>query len=252
MKTFVNEQSILREVWGKADTVMFIFAGAAAEFSLNKSVDWLYYTGKLPSDPLGRLFSTVTYSRAIIFSEYEEAVKAIERITAIHNGVEQSRGARIPQDAYLDVLFMLIDYSIRSFELLERNLSLKEKEEIYDVFYRMGKLMHLEGLPEGYTEWLKKRVFYVRKNLVYGHFSADLYRQYRKHLGWLRYQVMLEVQRMLVPVEVRDQLKLNNSCWGQPLLQFYKWLKDIKLDKIAKHLLLPSQYKAQIQQLDVS
>ncbi|MEJ7663471.1 MAG: hypothetical protein WKG07_29945 [Hymenobacter sp.] len=39
--------------------VLFIFAGAAAEFALNKAVDWLYFTGRLPADPLGRLFSTV-------------------------------------------------------------------------------------------------------------------------------------------------------------------------------------------------
>ena len=42
---------------GKGDTILFIFAGAgAAEFALNKAVDWLYFTGKLPTDPLGRLF----------------------------------------------------------------------------------------------------------------------------------------------------------------------------------------------------
>lgn len=56
MKWFVNEGSIVREIWGKADTILFIFAGASAEFALNKSVDWLYFTGKLPADPLGRLF----------------------------------------------------------------------------------------------------------------------------------------------------------------------------------------------------
>jgi hypothetical protein len=56
MKWFVSEGSIVREIWGKADTILFIFAGASAEFALNKSVDWLYFTGKLPADPLGRLF----------------------------------------------------------------------------------------------------------------------------------------------------------------------------------------------------
>jgi hypothetical protein len=54
MELFVEKDSIVREIWGKSDTVLFIFAGASAEFALNKSVDWLYFTGKLPSDPLGR------------------------------------------------------------------------------------------------------------------------------------------------------------------------------------------------------
>jgi len=65
MSFFVSKNSIVREVWGKSDTVLFIFAGASAEFALNKAVDWLYFTGKLPSDPIGRLFSTVTYARRI-------------------------------------------------------------------------------------------------------------------------------------------------------------------------------------------
>src|SRR2546430_6769723 len=112
MKHFVNEDSIVREIWGKADTVMFIFAGAAAEFALNKAVDWLYFTGRLPADPLGRLFSTVMYARKIVFSENEDALKAIDQITAIHKSVETKRGDKIPDWAYRDVLFMLIHYSI--------------------------------------------------------------------------------------------------------------------------------------------
>lgn len=65
IQNFVKENSIVREIWGKSDTILFIFAGAAAEFALNKSVDWLYFTGKLPNDPIRRLFSTVEYARKI-------------------------------------------------------------------------------------------------------------------------------------------------------------------------------------------
>ena len=78
MEFFVQKDSIVRRIWGKSDTILFIFAGAAAEFALNKAVDWLYFTGRLPADPLGRLFSTVTYARRIVFSKNEEALKAIE------------------------------------------------------------------------------------------------------------------------------------------------------------------------------
>ena len=92
MEFFVNKESIVRKIWGKSDTILFIFAGAAAEFALNKAVDWLYFTGRLPADPIGRLFSTVTYARLIIFSEKEEANKAIDKITSIHAAVEKNRG----------------------------------------------------------------------------------------------------------------------------------------------------------------
>ena len=70
---FVHPSSIVRKIWGSGDTILFIFAGAAAEFALNKAVDWLYFTGRLPSDPLGRLFSTVDYSRRIVFSKTDDA-----------------------------------------------------------------------------------------------------------------------------------------------------------------------------------
>jgi hypothetical protein len=83
MKYFVKEDSIVRQIWGKADTVLFIFAGASAEFALNKAVDWLYFTGRLPADPLARLFSTVEYSSKILFSEQDKALAAIDKITVI-------------------------------------------------------------------------------------------------------------------------------------------------------------------------
>ncbi|MCB0432341.1 MAG: DUF2236 domain-containing protein, partial [Mangrovimonas sp.] len=66
---FVDQKSIVRKIWGNSDTILLIFAGASAEFALNKAVDWLYFTGKLPNDPLGRLFSTVAYARKIVFEE---------------------------------------------------------------------------------------------------------------------------------------------------------------------------------------
>src|SRR5579872_5627607 len=106
MAGFVHPDSIARTIWGRSDTVLLIFAGASAEFALNKAVDWLYYTGRLPADPLGRLFSTVRYAQDIVFAGEDDALAAIDRITAIHKGVEGSRGHRIPDEAYLDVLFM--------------------------------------------------------------------------------------------------------------------------------------------------
>jgi hypothetical protein len=119
MKFFVEKDSIVRKIWGKSDTVLFIFAGAAAEFALNKAVDWLYFTGKLPADPIGRLFSTVRYARGIVFASMDEANKTIDSIRKIHTAVEQNRGFLIPDWAYRDVLFMLTHYSIASYELLE-------------------------------------------------------------------------------------------------------------------------------------
>src|SRR5215216_2279466 len=112
MEYFAAPDSIVRKIWGQPDVTLFIFAGASAEFALNKAVDWLYFTGKLPADPIGRLFSTVTYAHKIIFAEKGQAYAAIGKIAAIHAGVESSRGSVIPDWAYRDVLFMLIYYSV--------------------------------------------------------------------------------------------------------------------------------------------
>src|SRR3954464_7263311 len=123
MEFFVRENSIVRVIWGTADTILFIFAGASAAFALNKAVDSLYFTGKLPADPLGRLFSTVNYAKLIVFSEKEKANAVIDNIAYIHTAVENKREMKIPDWAYRDVLFMLIDYSIRSFEVMQRKLT---------------------------------------------------------------------------------------------------------------------------------
>src|SRR5436190_21565611 len=107
MEYFVDKGSIVRKIWGKGDTVLFVFAGASAECALNKAVDWLYFTGRLPADPLGRLFSTIAYARLIVFSELNKAYHVIDKMYDIHAAVEEKRRAKIPDWTYRDVLFML-------------------------------------------------------------------------------------------------------------------------------------------------
>ncbi|MFD0750035.1 oxygenase MpaB family protein [Mucilaginibacter calamicampi] len=251
MKTFVDKSSVVRQIWGRADTTLFIFAGAAAEFALNKAVDWLYFTGKLPADPLGRLFSTITYSRVIIFADEATALQAIDKITSIHKGVQQNRGATIPDWAYRDVLFMLIDYSIRSFELLDRQLTQAEKEEIFDVFNRMGKRMQIAGLPANIEEWYIMRHASLKQNMVRSNFTYDLYKQYKKHLGAFRYQIVLQVQRILVAPHVNSLLNFKKRLWILPAMGIYKLLRQAGIDGFFRNALLPPAYKEQIKSLDV-
>lgn len=251
MEFFVDKNSIVREIWGKSDTVLFIFAGASAEFALNKAVDWLYFTGKLPSDPLGRLFSTVGYAKRIVFSPKEEANTAIEMMRQIHNAVEHKRGAAIPDWAYRDVLFMLIHYSIAAHELLERKLSDEEKEEVYNVFYRVGDRMGLQELPSNYSEWLPVRDQHLMDNLKKSEYTTDLFKQYKKHLGTVRYRVLLEGQKLVVPKRVKQLLHFNDFSLLTPTVPVYKMSRRIKADVFLKSILLPSAYKKQIAALDV-
>lgn len=251
MEYFVAPGSIVRQIWSKGDTILFIFAGSSAEFALNKAVDWLYFTGRLPADPLGRLFSTVNYARGIVFAPMDEALKTIDKISSIHKGVENARGAKIPDWAYRDVLFMLIHYSIAAFELLERKLSEEEKEDVYDVFFRMGTRMNIPELPVTYKAWLPVRQMHLKQNLQKGKYSVDLYKQYKKHLGPFRFKLLKEGQILVMPKTVRDLLGFSSSSLLKPVIPVYKLSRKIKLDGLIKNIILPPEYKSQIKNLDV-
>lgn len=251
MEPFVNKDSIVRKIWGKSDTILFIFAGSAAEFALNKAVDWLYYTGRLPADPIGRLFSTVTYAKDIIFSGKEEALQTIDKINSIHSAIEKSRGYVIPDWSYRDVLFMLIHYSVASFELLERKLTVGEKEEVYDVFYRTGTRMGLKELPVGFDNWLAARQQHLQHDLQLSKYTVDLFKQYKKHLGAVRYKILLEAQMLVVPDKVKELLGFRKFSLLKPFVPVYKITRKLNLDAIVKAILLPSAYKKQIKALDI-
>ena len=252
MNYFVKQNSIVRKIWGNSDTVLFIFAGAAAEFALNKAVDWLYFTGRLPTDPLGRLFSTVSYARKIIFAENETALRTIDSIYQIHKVVEKNRGRAIPDWAYRDVLYMLIHYSIASFEALERKLSIKEKEEVFDVFYRFGCRMKLQGLAIDYSEWLLQRETDMENDLEKSNYTIDLYSQYKKHLGGVRYFILIEGQKLIVPERVRQLLRFNKVSLLSFALPFYKISRYLKLDGLIKKLILPKKYEKEIYGLNIN
>lgn len=252
MDYFVNRNSIVRKIWGKSDTVLIIFAGAAAEFALSKAVDCLYFTGRLPTDPLGRLFSTVTYARKIIFAENKAALRTIDSIYQIHKGVEQNRGTNIPSWAYRDVLYMLVYYSITSYELLERKLTAAEKEEVYDVFYRFGCQMKLEDLAPGYQAFARQRNHDLENDLEKSRYTTDLFQQYKKHLGRIRYFILIEAQKMIIPAKVRQLLGFKKFSTLLLLLPLYKFSKALHLDSLLKNALLPPKYKEDIDGLDVN
>ena len=246
MNYFVDEKSIVRKIWKNTDTVLLIFAGSAAEFALNKAVDWLYFTGKIPKNPIERLFSTVEFAQKIIFSENKTALATIDQITKIHEGVEQSRGKSIPDWAYRDVLYMLIDYSIRSFELLERQLTQNEKEEIFIVFMQLGKRMNLKELPKNYNDWIIERENHLENDLEKGSFTIHLFQQYKINLGSFRYFILIQMQHFLVPKIVFDKLFTKSNFPISLVLKTYKFSKILKLDSVIKRIILPKKHKANL------
>ncbi len=247
---FVDRNSIVRKIWGDADLVLLIFAGAAAEFALNKAVDWLFFTNRLPHDPVGRLFSTVRYAQEIVFVSEETAFQTFKRINEIHASVEHRRGQNIPNWAYRDVLYMLIDYSERAYQLLYCQLSASEREELYSVFRRVGEGLNVTHLPASYAEWKVDRQRHLDRDLAYSDYSARLFEQYRRHLGAWRYEILLEVQALLVPEKVRRLLRFDSPTLLEYFLPLYKIVDLFGLQPALRLLLIQPQYWNEIQVFD--
>lgn len=126
----------------------------------------------------------------------DDAHNAIDTMRLIHSAVEQNRGTTIPDWAYRDVLFMLIHYSIASYELLEKKLSEKSEH------------------------------------------TVDLFKQYKKHLGAIRYKVLIEGQKLVVPDIVKELLHFNDFSFLTPLVPVYKISRLMKIDWLLKNILL--------------
>ena len=250
MADFVGRGSVVRRIWGDGDMALLVFAGAAAEFALNRAVDWLFFTGKLPSDPIGRLFATASYAQHIVFADDLTASCTLERIHAVHQAVERQRGQAIPDWAHRDVLYLLIDYSERAHELLVRPLNAEEQSELYDVFYRVGTGLRIPSLPPTYSAWRDDRECHLRRDLLHSDGTAALYAQYRKALGPWRYRLLLRIQAILAPAHVRGLLRLGSAEWLRPLLRVYRILVRAGLRSVVQRLLVPSEHLTAVRKLD--
>lgn len=247
---FVARGSIVRKIWGDTELVLLIFAGSAAEFALNRAVDWLFFTGKIPADPIGRLFSTVRYAQAIVFAESEAAEQTLARINSIHGAVEHQRGQSIPDWAFRDVLYMLIDYSERAQRMLYRPLSPAEREELYLVFRRVGEGLKIKALPGGYEQWRADRRLHLVRDLDYSRHTAILYDQYRRHLGEWRYQILRGVQALLVPERVRRLLRLRRRTIFSALVEGYGQLVVPELRPLVRRLMVQPRYWDQVRKME--
>lgn len=145
---------------------------------------------------------------------------------------------------------MLIHYSISSFEALERKLTADEKDDVVEVFLRVGKRMNIPDLPHDYPSWLEAYHEHQQHDLRRSAFTTDLFRQYRKHLGATRYFILKESQKLVATKRVRDLLHFGSPVLMRPLITVYRQLRKIRADRLLKELLLPPEYKQRISALD--
>jgi uncharacterized protein (DUF2236 family) len=246
------QHAITREIWGDGDTLLLIFGGAAAEFAVNRAVDWLFFTRALPRDPIGRLFRTVRDAQSIAFAEPAAAHRTLEQIRRVHAAVERARGDSIPFWAHRAVLYMLIDYSERAAQLLGNPLSPRAQEELYADFRRIGEGLGIVELPPDYTNWRTDRARRLAEDLAWAPPTAALYAAYRRQLGPWRYGLLRRLQGVLVPPIVRRLLQLPGPAGGTHLLTVFRALRSLRLAPAVRRLVIPPRHWNDLEALEQS
>jgi hypothetical protein len=112
--------------------------------------------------------------------------------------------------------------------------------------------MGVKDLPATLPAWLLMREDHLNNHLAYSHYSTDLFKQYKKHLGPFRFFLLKEGQALVVPLQVKKLLHLKNFSLLSPIVAAYKFFRLFRLDWFLKSLVLPPAYKAQIKALDTT
>ena len=237
---------VVKRIWGSPEAIILIFAGSAAEFAVNKAVDWLFFTKALPSEPILRFFETVRFAQTMVFGDEEMRAQAIQMVNGAHRRVERARGDNIPQWAHRDVLYMLIDYGERAHRVLFGPMSPDERQSFFRESIQIGRELGIRGLPNTYDEYRQQRQEHLRANTAHTPHTDLLYRSYREHLGPIRMAALLKLQANLVPPAVRRHLRMRPSRPVTLLMQAYRRWRLGAFTRLLRPVLLPRRYAAQL------
>ena len=67
----------------------------------------------------------------------------------------------------------------------------------------------------------------------------------------MRFKVLIEGQKLVVPDRVKELLQFSDLSLLTPVVPLYKISRLMKMDWLLKNILLPSDYKDQINELNV-
>ena len=67
----------------------------------------------------------------------------------------------------------------------------------------------------------------------------------------MRFKVLIEAQKLIVPDRVKELLHFSDFSLLTPVVPVYKISKLMKVDWLLRNILLPADYKDQINELDV-
>ena len=235
-----------RRVWSDPTCMLLVFVGASAEFPLNPSVDWLFYTGRLPADPIARFLSTIDYLRQLMVADDETRNIQASNLKQLHLKLEEKRGCQIPPESYRDVLCMDTIYSIRSVPLVTgADLTLCEKDSIVRDMSSIGEQMGIPDLPWTYDqlcEQRKERIpLWVRND-----FTSRLLKSYRRALGPVTYELLISAYSMLVEPEMLARLGIGKRILSSPIRWTLTPACRTGLIHLLYRLLLPRKIKPAI------
>lgn len=220
---------ITRSIWGDPQTVLLVYAGAAAEFALNPENHWLFYTGKLPADPLKRFRDTLEYQRKLFFMPASQVAQVAKHIRGIHRQVEQKRSAeqgeaRISDRAFFQVFSMLIEYGVRGREYLTRRaMTAKEREDYFGDIRSIAALMEVADFPQDHPAYLALRAKTVAEDLKVNAYTPELVASFRRALGPFRSWVLEQFQARFIEPLLAQRLELKADPLFVLPYRFYPW-----------------------------
>ena len=205
----VAQQTTAQRIWSNPTGMLLVFAGASAEFAVHPNLDWLFFTGKLPSDPIARFLSTINTLAELLDLPPNARGQAARELRAVHTRLEESRGIKIPDVGYRDVLCMNSYYSIVGVPFTgARPLSRQEADEVVTELSSFGHEMGIPNLPTSFEELCQMRQarFAAYQPTRY---TQHLLYAYRRSLGRVNYRLLLSLYPLLLEPELLRLLPIG-------------------------------------------
>jgi len=235
-----------RKLWTDLDHILLVYVGSAAEFALVEENHWLFYTNKLPSEPLDRLVSTFIWNRKVMTTSEADAETLAHTIRGFHDQVESERNReegghpKISNQAFRAVGAMLVEYALLAESYLEgRQVSDHEKETYYQDQRGFFEAMGIQDWEPSYQEFHRNREVEATEQLLPNKHTQELFQAYRKDLGLLRYFLLIHFMGWFVPEHIRATLDLPKACWFRWAYWLYPKLHGHVGAKLVHRLLLP-------------
>lgn len=243
--------NLLKKIWSHPDCVLVIFAGSSAEFALNPASDWLFFTGRLPADPIARFASTITYSHQVIFAPSDSKQLALAKnIHQIHTKVEDKRGLTISAVAYRDVLLMITAYTLSAYPLVfNEELTDLQKDSIVKGMGAVWQGMNIVDPPENFQEFDNLREEMMTR-LAWTEWTGPLLESYEKSLGKQGYYFLILTYREILDGRLLSLLKLKPSTQSWFLKPFFHFISKTRLITLFYQALFPVELQKMLALID--